>query len=104
MNFPNALAPSSQLTTSGEQKYFLPKGRNIKNYHIWIYDKFGMKVWESNSLNLQGTPNEPWYGTTMDGKELPPGAYLFKAYVEFYDESKSFGTNNVKYGYITLIR
>ena len=104
MSFPNALAPSSQLTTSGEQKYFLPKGRNVKNYHIWIYDKFGMKVWESTSLNSQGTPNEPWYGTTIDGKELPPGAYLFKAYVEFYDESKSFGTNNVKYGYITLIR
>ena len=72
---PNAFAPD--LNYIGEDALFLPKGHSLKEYEIWIYDKWGSVVWYSNKIDPDiKSPAEGWDGKHMDsGEPLPMGVY-----------------------------
>ncbi|MFO8088004.1 MAG: PKD domain-containing protein [Bacteroidales bacterium] len=77
---PNAIAPENLY--EGVSK-FQPQGKNLKNYWIGIYDKWGNLIWESRALE-QGIPSEAWDGR-YKGSLVPPGVYVWKAKAIFED-------------------
>ena len=77
---PNALNPNGM---DPEIKVFQPKGRNLKYFHIAIYNSWGEKIWESSALD-QGRPAESWDGT-YEGKLVQTDVYIWKAEAVFLD-------------------
>ena len=102
--FPNALAPEHP---DPEVSGFLPKGINIVEYKLEIYDMKGNLVWETTELDpYDGSPTEPWYGNYSDGREAPQGVYIWQVFARFrdggiYGKTVSEGNNK---GTVTLIR
>lgn len=85
---PNAFSPNGD----GLNDYFVTPGWYIKDYHISIYNRWGEKLFESNSLY------ESWDGT-YEGKIVENEAYVYII------ESK--GIDNIKRAYkgtVTVIR
>ncbi len=73
---PNILEPAS---LSLEKQVFLPKGYNLKEYHIGVFTRTGQLVWESELLE-DGHPKESWDGT-LKGVPLPSGVFVWKVFV-----------------------
>lgn len=107
---PNAFAP--ELTGVGDGNVFLPKGNNIAEYHLEIFDAYGNLVFESTELSPEeGIPSESWNGTFMnEGQDkLPSGAYVWKIRAVFVDGAiwpgKRYEDGRVlRFGTVTLIR
>jgi hypothetical protein len=104
---PSALCPEA---SDPEAQVFLPKGRNLKDYYIAVYDKWGNKLWESTKLDDAGRPVEFWDGT-FDRELLPTGVYIWTATARFRDGSvwegsvvgNDDGAQNT-HGTVTLVR
>ena len=77
---PNAFSPNGG---TDETKYFTPKGTGLKSYTIEVFSPYGERVWYSDRL-VDGQPVESWDGKYHD-KELPQGAYAWKATAIFHD-------------------
>jgi hypothetical protein len=106
---PNAFAPD--LNYIGEDALFLPKGHSLKEYEIWIYDKWGSVVWYSNKIDPDiKSPAEGWDGKHMDsGEPLPMGVYAWRIRALFDNDVLWIGQDNIHgfrkpYGTLTLIR
>jgi PKD repeat protein len=105
---PNALSPSS---TDPEVRVFQPKGRNLRQYSIAIYDSWGNMLWESNKLDADGSPVESWDGT-YNGTPMPIDVYIWVASAVFKDgtfwEGSVVGNNEggsgSTSGTVTIIR
>ena len=67
--------------------HFIPKGCNLVEYKIWIYDQWGNTVWYSQALTPEGRPAESWDGCAKGGM-LSAGNYIWKVKAEFVDGSK----------------
>ncbi|WP_409770373.1 PKD domain-containing protein [Thermaurantimonas sp.] len=108
LDVPNAFAPD--LTEVGEGNVFLPKGHNLKEYHLRIYDAWGNLIFESRSLDDKGSPNEPWDGRHKGtGNVLPMGAYVWTIHARFNDNTLWEGKlmpngERLTFGTVTLIR
>ncbi len=76
---PNAVA----IGEIGGAGGFLPKGTGIKEYHAWVFDKWGNMIWESTEL-VDGQPSQAWDGTYR-GQYVPQGAYVWKVNATFKD-------------------
>ncbi|MCF8464951.1 MAG: choice-of-anchor L domain-containing protein [Flavobacteriales bacterium] len=76
---PNAVA----IGEFGDAGSFLPKGTGIREYHAWVYDKWGNMLWESTEL-FDGQPSEGWDGR-YKGQYVPMGAYVWKINAIFKD-------------------
>jgi PKD repeat protein len=76
---PNAVA----IGEANDAGSFLPKGTGIREYHAWVYDKWGNMLWESSEL-LDGQPLEGWDGR-YKGEYVPLGAYVWKINAIFKD-------------------
>jgi len=76
---PNAVA----IGEFGDAGSFLPKGTGIREYHAWVYDKWGNQLWESTAL-IDGSPAEYWDGR-YKGELVPQGAYTWKIEAVFKD-------------------
>ncbi|MEI6683537.1 MAG: PKD domain-containing protein [Bacteroidota bacterium] len=115
---PNAFAPTSLISTGNalEIREFKPKGLNLKDYHLMIFDKWGHMVFESSKLdcadgvstNCKGSPVEGWDGT-FNGELLPQDVYMWKISATFRNGKVWEGSNNGKgtgttMGTVTLIR
>ena len=89
---PNALTPS---TGPDGVREFLPKGKNLKSYYVQIYNRWGTKVFESSTLDENGSPAEGWDGN-YNGSPCPQGNYVWKIYAEFKDGNvwRGVGTKN----------
>ena len=115
---PNAFSPSfitNQLHWQ-DIRLFKPKGLNLSEYHVMIFDKWGHLVWESTKLdcdvlskeNCVGKPFEGWDGT-FNGEPLPQDVYMWKIYARFKNGKIWEGSDNGKgntttIGTVTLIR
>ncbi|MBL7738767.1 MAG: PKD domain-containing protein [Chitinophagaceae bacterium] len=44
-------------------RQFLPLGKGLKTYRLRIYNAFGQLIFETNKLDANGAPSEPWNGT-----------------------------------------
>ena len=108
LNVPNAFAPESESGFDGD--VFLPKGNNLKDYLLTIYDKFGNIVFQTNKLNEEGIPIEGWDGNHYkNGIPLPMGSYTWKIDAVFKDGSvwlgKEYKNSIIKnVGSVTLLR
>lgn len=105
LHVPNALYPGH---TDYEVSHFIPKGVGLKSYHVWIYDAWGNKLWESTELDEDGRPTEGWDGT-FEGEPLPQDAYVWKVEAIFTDQTAWLGKEypSGRYaasGTVTLIR
>jgi PKD repeat protein len=58
---PNAFMPG--IDGPYDVTHWLPKGQNITKYHLWIFDEWGRVVFESTSLDANGSPDEGWDGS-----------------------------------------
>jgi hypothetical protein len=104
---PNAFTPNYGID---EVQTFLPAGKELKNYHLKIYTKWGELVWESTELK-DGKPAKGWDGKHKDtGNECEQGAYIWTLEAVFTDNKSWDGMlfpgaiKNVKFGNVTLIR
>lgn len=103
--FPNALAPDH---THEGVKLFLPKGINLEEYELQIFDLNGTLVWETTEIDAyDGSPAEGWDGILLNGHEAPQGVYVYRIFARFIDGSiyGHRGKEGEKtHGTITLIR
>jgi len=104
---PNAFAPDKG--NSGEMyRVFYPQGKSMTSYHVWVYDTFGILIWESTAL-VNGSPSEWWDGT-RDGNPLPSDVYIWKVEATFENGDMWPGQSNPDQGLkritgnVTLIR
>jgi flagellar hook assembly protein FlgD len=106
---PNAFTPDYGQP---EVRVFKPAGIELETYHIQVYNKFGVLVWESESL-IDGKPAEVWDGTDKYGKPCPQGSYVWFIKAQFTDgttwsgqpdeNGKLYGTSQ-RPGNVTIIR
>ena len=104
---PNAFAPDKG--NSGEMyRVFYPQGKSLTSYHVWVYDTFGILIWESTALK-DGSPSEWWDGK-RDGSLLPSDVYIWKVEATFENGDIWPGQHNLEQGLkritgnVTLIR
>jgi len=94
-----------------ETKLFTPKGRNLKYFHIGIYNTWGEVIWESTALDADGSPTESWDGM-YEGKLVPSDVYIWKAEAMFQDGTMwegdvighTEGISNKTSGYVVVVR
>ena len=102
---PNAFTPGNGDELNNT---FQIKAVSVYKFHITIYDRWGVQVFESNDINLS------WDGTTgasrassasaQSSNQAPAGVYSYKIW---YNPGLSSGSDNqsiVRYGSVTLVR
>jgi PKD repeat protein len=103
---PNAFSPTDP---NDSVKIFMPKGMNLLNYHITIFDSWGHLLWEDSELDPNnGAIINSWDGN-YNGEPLPMGTYVWKIDATFKDGVKWEGSDNGKgntgtIGTVVLIR
>jgi gliding motility-associated-like protein len=103
---PNAFSPTSLVLGVRE---FKPKGLNLSDYHVMVFDKWGHLLWESIKVDeTTGQPSEGWDGT-FNGELMPQDVYMWKINAKFINgkvwEGSDSGTgSNSTMGTVTLIR
>jgi hypothetical protein len=103
---PNAMCPGC---AKKELREFLPLGKGLKEYRLRIFTTWGQKVFETTSLNADGTPNEPWDGT-FNGKPLQQSSYGWTIEAKYVNDTEWKGmvypgsNKPLKAGFITIIR
>jgi len=102
---PNAFAPSSGINGV---ILFKPIGINLKEYHVQVFNVWGVRLWESKELDTRGRPAEGWDGT-YEGVLQQQGTYMWRIDAVFLDGSiwkgNTIGTGDpYNYGTFTLIR
>jgi gliding motility-associated-like protein len=109
---PNAFSPTSVTPTvkGMEVRKFLPKGLNLQNYHVMVFDKWGHLIWESKKLtdDGKGMPAEGWDGT-LNGEPMPQDVYMWKINATFkngkvWEGSDTGKGSTTNMGTVTLIR
>jgi hypothetical protein len=108
---PNAFSPTNPMN---EVRLFKPVGINIKEgtYLVEVYDSWGNLLWSSTKLDIYGSPEEGWDGTSDNGNLLPQDVYVWRIMAVFRDgtvwNSKNAGDHtNIPektYGTVTLLR
>ena len=71
--FPNAFTPNNDDLNDG----FTAKGYGIKEFTLYIYDRWGHLIYETNDIN------QPWDGKDKSKNEMVPNdTYVWKAIVK----------------------
>ncbi|MBS1780055.1 MAG: PKD domain-containing protein [Bacteroidetes bacterium] len=92
IDIPNVFTPNND----GYNDYFLPRqflSRNVSKFDMTIYNRWGQKVFETNTLEGRG-----WDGK-FNGTDQPEGVYIYVIKVSFGND-----TNESYDGNITLLR
>ncbi|MGV3610626.1 MAG: PKD domain-containing protein [Fluviicola sp.] len=102
---PNAMSPGH---TDFEVANFVPKGVNMKEFELLIYDDWGNLIWSTTALDENGRPTEYWDGTYR-GEPVQQDAYVWKASATFRNanvwEGKEYPKGRIKRsGTVTVIR
>ena len=91
---PNAFTPD--INGDGINDLFAAKGTNILEYELTVYDRWGLKIFESNDLN------EGWDGT-YNGNLVQVDVYVWKIYYTV-ENSKGGLEDLTKVGTVTVVR
>jgi gliding motility-associated-like protein len=86
--FPNGFTPTRE-----EDRYFRPKVKGIVKMELMVFSAWGELLFKSDDLEMEG-----WDGT-LNGKDLPPGRYVYRADFESRD-----GESITRSGKVLLIR
>jgi PKD repeat protein len=102
---PTAFSPNNP---NYEISRFMPKGINLAEYFIQVFDMKGNLMWESDKLDEYGSPAESWDGY-CNGLLMPEGMYVWKAQGIFKDGTEWKGSdlqteNPQTNGTVTLIK
>jgi gliding motility-associated-like protein len=102
---PNAFSPDSYIL---ELREFKPKGRNLQDYKLMVFNKWGHLIFETNKLDEDGRPVEGWDGK-FKGEPLPQDVYVWKIQATFKNnkvwQGSDSGTGAIgTTGTVTLIR
>lgn len=115
---PNALMPTDNNSPE-DYNLFKPKGVGLSEYHMQVFDKWGMLVWESKALDANGSPTDAWNGRRFNtGELLPAGGYVWQVDATYRDGTPWQGQgaslddsncdvapiNPKKIGTVTLVR
>jgi PKD repeat protein len=90
-------------------RQFLPLGKGLRKYRLRIYTTWGQKIFETTSLNADGSPNVAWDGT-FNGKPLQQDVYTWEIEAIYNNETEWKGMiypgsgKPVKTGFITIIK
>lgn len=103
--FPTAFSPNNP---NYEISRFMPKGINLREYLVQVFDLKGNLMWKSDLLDEYGSPAESWDGY-YNGLLMPEGVYVWKAHGIFRDGTEWKGSdlqydNPKTNGTVTLIR
>ena len=103
--FPTAFSPNNP---NHDISMFQPKGINLIDYSVQLYDLRGNMMWESDKIDEYGSPVEGWDGY-YNGILQPQGMYVWKAYGKFRDgtiwKGLDFQSEEPKpQGTVTLVR
>jgi PKD repeat protein len=106
---PNAFSPTFLGDGVGCRE-FKPKGMNLRDYDVMVFDKWGHLLWESKLLtdDGKGMPAEGWNGT-FGGQLMPQDVYMWKISATFkngkvWEGSDSGKGSTTTMGTVTLIR
>lgn len=90
IEFPTAFTPNGD----GQNDYFSPINLQFvpQQFNLVIYDRWGMPVFESVTVN------DRWNGTNRSGKKVMEGVYNYQ--VEFTTQD---GKNHRQTGYVTIL-
>lgn len=91
---PNAFTPGA---SKGINDGFIGKGTNIKEYEMWIFDRWGNSIYHCNSMD------EPWNGSVDNGmngqKTAQEDVYVWKIKIkDCFDQPHHY------IGIVTLVR
>ena len=65
---PNAFTPNGD----GVNDVFEIKGTPITDFNLYIYDRWGGKIWSTHNFENQ------WDGTSDNGNDVPAGSYIYQ--------------------------
>jgi len=89
---PNAFAPECN---GRGVKGFLPKGHNLLNYELTIFDTWGNTVFQTNKIDPEkGVPTEAWNGNDFKGNPLKSDYYIWKIEAKFKNQKDWEGIEN----------
>jgi PKD repeat protein len=106
LQVPNAMCPGC---SNYSLRQFLPLGKGLKKYRLRIYTTWGQKIFETSSLNADGSPNIAWDGT-YNGKPLQQDVYTWEIEAIYTNETEWKGMiypgngKPLKTGFITIIK
>ncbi|MEM8906739.1 MAG: PKD domain-containing protein, partial [Bacteroidota bacterium] len=105
---PNAFEPEN-FSIPGKNS-FHPKGIGLAEFHIAVYARNGQLVWESTSIDENGSPDEAWDGF-FRGKLLGPDVFTWYVRLARFKDGTGWegvrserGGNPEKSGFLYLIR
>lgn len=103
---PNALMPNNPA--AGDSRVFLPKGKSLKEYHLQIFNAYGLLIFETKQLDINGSPTEGWDGT-YKGVQCQQDAYVWEIEASFiggksWQGVKSSNGKFKKTGTLTLVK
>jgi gliding motility-associated-like protein len=87
IRIPNAFTPNGDGTND---TWIIENLEIYNNYQIQVFNRWGQLMYYSE------TGDEPWDGTTMNGKKVPAGSYLYVIKLDSGREQKT-GTISVIY-------
>ena len=88
--FPNVFTPNGD----GRNEWFHPVGTGVSKFNIVIFDRWGMEVFESNTV-------EPGWDGSVRGAQCSDGVYMYIATWEMED---SPGQTYHAHGSVTVLR
>lgn len=83
---PNAFTPNGD----GLNDSFGVKGEGIRDYHLYIYNRWGVMIWES------ANPHQTWDGI-YEGRPAEQGVYVYKLLAKGYGEKGKVGSVTLVY-------
>lgn len=91
---PNTFTPNSD----GTNDIFIPVGKNIATMHLWVFDRWGNLLFESDN------PTMGWDGT-YSGSVVKNDMYVWRlAYTFFEDKDGTIGMEHEQMGHIQVLR
>jgi PKD repeat protein len=103
---PNAICPGC---SNNALRQFLPMGKGLSQYRLRIFNSWGQKIFETNRLDGNGSPNEPWDGR-YNGQYVQQDSYGWQIEARYINGTEWKGMqypgNNkqVKAGFITVVK
>ena len=103
---PNAICPGC---SNNSLRLFLPMGKGLSQYRLRIFNSWGQKIFETNRLDANGSPNEPWDGR-YNGQYIQQDTYGWQIEARYVNGTEWKGMvypnsdKGVKAGFITIVK
>ncbi|MBL7954080.1 MAG: gliding motility-associated C-terminal domain-containing protein [Flavobacteriales bacterium] len=90
---PNTFTPNGD----GTNDIFIPVGKNIATMHLWVFDRWGNLMFESDD------PTMGWDGT-YGGSVVKNDMYVWRLAYKFQDKDGTLGMEQEQMGHIQVMR